>query len=51
MNTTRHPVDFPYTRAELDALFHYARAHDGPPGAIGEKFTVSPHGYADVSHE
>jgi hypothetical protein len=27
MLTTRQPVDFPYTRPELDALFHYARAH------------------------
>jgi hypothetical protein len=24
---------------------------DGPPGAIGEKFTVSPRGHEDVSHE
>jgi hypothetical protein len=23
----------------------------GPPGAIGEKFTVSQHGHEDVSHE
>jgi hypothetical protein len=28
MLTTRHPVDFPYTRQELDALFQYARDHD-----------------------
>jgi hypothetical protein len=28
MLTTRHPVDFPYTRPELDALFQYARDHD-----------------------
>jgi hypothetical protein len=27
MITTRHPVDFAYTRLELDALFCYARAH------------------------
>jgi hypothetical protein len=25
--------------------------HRGPPGAIGEKFTVSQHGHEDVSHE
>jgi hypothetical protein len=23
----------------------------GPPGAIGEKFTVSQHGHEDISHE
>jgi hypothetical protein len=28
MLTTRHPVDFAYTRPELEALFAYARAHD-----------------------
>ena len=28
MLTTRHPVDFPYTRPELDALLRYAHAHD-----------------------
>jgi len=28
MLTTRHPVDFPYTRQELDALFRYANEHD-----------------------
>ena len=28
MLTTRHPVDFLYTRPELEALFRYARAHD-----------------------
>ena len=28
MSTTRHPVDFPYTRPELEALFQYARDHD-----------------------
>jgi hypothetical protein len=28
MLTTRHPVDFPYTRPELDALFRYANDHD-----------------------
>jgi hypothetical protein len=28
MLTTRHPVDFPYTRQELETLFAYARAHD-----------------------
>ncbi len=28
MLTTRHPVDFPYTRPELEALFRYTNAHD-----------------------
>jgi hypothetical protein len=28
MLTTRHPVDFPYTRQELEALFRYANEHD-----------------------
>jgi hypothetical protein len=28
MLTTRHAVDFAYTRPELEALFRYARAHD-----------------------
>jgi hypothetical protein len=28
MLTTRHPVDFPYSRRELGALFRYAHAHD-----------------------
>src|SRR5919108_6371380 len=28
MLTTRHPVDFAYTRPELEALFAYAHAHD-----------------------
>jgi hypothetical protein len=32
MLTTRHPVDFPYTRPELDALFQYARDHDVEKG-------------------
>ena len=32
MLTTRHPVDFAYTRPELEALFHYARAHDVEKG-------------------
>jgi hypothetical protein len=30
--TTRHPVDFVYTRPELDALFRYARDHDVEQG-------------------
>jgi hypothetical protein len=30
--TTRHPVDFPYTRPELEALFRYAHAHDVEQG-------------------
>lgn len=32
MLTTRHPVDFPYTRQELEALFRYARTHDVEQG-------------------
>jgi hypothetical protein len=32
MLTTRHSVDFPYTRPELDALFQYARDHDVEKG-------------------
>ena len=32
MLTTRHPVDFAYTREELEALFRYARAHDVEQG-------------------
>jgi hypothetical protein len=28
MLTTRHSVDFPYARPELDALFRYAHDHD-----------------------
>ena len=32
MLTTRHAVDFPYTRPELDALFQYARDHDVEQG-------------------
>jgi hypothetical protein len=32
MLTTRHAVDFPYTRPELEALFRYARAHDVEQG-------------------
>jgi hypothetical protein len=33
MLTTRHQVDFAYTRPELDALFQYARNHDVERGA------------------
>jgi hypothetical protein len=32
MLTTRHPVDFPYSRQELDALFCYANEHDVEKG-------------------
>jgi hypothetical protein len=32
MLTTRHTVDFAYTRKELEALFRYARAHDVEQG-------------------
>jgi hypothetical protein len=28
-----------------------SHTHLGPPGAIGEEFTVSQHGHEDVSHE
>jgi hypothetical protein len=32
MLSTRHAVDFTYTRQELDALFHYAHEHDVEKG-------------------
>lgn len=32
MITTRHPVEFPYTRPELEALFRDARDHDVEQG-------------------
>jgi hypothetical protein len=32
MLTTRHPVDFPYTRPEQEALFAQARAEDVDQG-------------------
>jgi hypothetical protein len=32
MLTTRHAVDFAYTRAELDAIFRYACEHDVDKG-------------------
>lgn len=32
MLTTRHPVDFRYTRAEQEALFRHAREHDVEKG-------------------
>jgi hypothetical protein len=32
MLTTRHAVDFRYTRQELDALFRYANEHDVDKG-------------------
>jgi hypothetical protein len=32
MLTTRHAVDFAYTRQELEGLFGYARAHDVEKG-------------------
>jgi hypothetical protein len=32
MLTTHHPVDFAYTRPELDAIFRYARQHDVEQG-------------------
>jgi hypothetical protein len=32
MLTTRHPVDFPYTRQELEALFRYANEQDVEKG-------------------
>jgi hypothetical protein len=38
MLTTRHPVDFAYTRQELDALFRYARDHDVEKGG---RYTVN----------
>lgn len=32
MFTSRHAVDFPYTRPELEALFRYAHEHDVEKG-------------------
>jgi hypothetical protein len=32
MRTTRHAVDFPYSRQELEALFRYAHDHDVEQG-------------------
>jgi hypothetical protein len=32
MNSTVHPVNFPYTRQELEALFRYAHEHDVEKG-------------------
>jgi hypothetical protein len=32
MLTTRHPVDFAYTRQELEGLFRYANEHDVDKG-------------------
>jgi hypothetical protein len=32
MLTTRHPVDFAYTRSELQSIVDYARAHDVEQG-------------------
>jgi hypothetical protein len=32
MHSTMHRVDFPYTTAELEALFRYANAHDVDKG-------------------
>jgi hypothetical protein len=32
MLTTRHPIDFAYTRQELEALFRYAHDHDVEKG-------------------
>lgn len=32
MLTTRHPVDFSYTRAEQEAIFRYAREYDVEKG-------------------
>jgi hypothetical protein len=33
MFTTQHPVDFAYTRQELEALLRYANEHDVDIGA------------------
>jgi hypothetical protein len=32
MNSTMHAVDFPYTQAELEAIFRYAHEHDVEKG-------------------
>jgi hypothetical protein len=34
MNGTMHPVDFPYTTQELEALFRHANEHDVEKGGI-----------------
>jgi hypothetical protein len=39
MRTTRHPVDFPYTRQELEALFRLAHDQDQ---ALGGRYGVRP---------
>jgi hypothetical protein len=49
MLTTRHPVDFAYTRPELEALFRYAHAHDvergGHDDARSAAINVWSHGW------
>ena len=43
MLTTRHPVDFPYTRQELEALFRYARTHDVEQGGRYDARSAAVH--------
>jgi hypothetical protein len=43
MLTTRHPVDFPYTRPELEALFQYARDHDVETGGRYDARSAAVH--------
>jgi hypothetical protein len=43
MRTTRHPVDFPYTRPELQALFRDARAHDVERGGRYDARSAAVH--------
>lgn len=45
MLTTRHAVDFAYTRLELDALFRYANEHDVEKGG---RYDARSAGAADL---
>jgi hypothetical protein len=52
MLTSRHPVDFAYPQAELEALFRYARAHDVEQGGLqprGSDGGARPPGAAGLS--
>jgi len=43
MLTTRHQVDFPYTRLELDALFRYTHEHDVERGGHDDARSADIH--------
>ena len=47
MKTTRHAVDYPYTREDLHLLFNYARRHDvengGPYDARSAAINIWSH--------